>query len=262
MGLMFCRYCGAHIQEDSIFCAKCGKRLDVESSPKLEVESSPKVDFQSSPKPDLQTSPKPDVQTSPKPDVQTSPKLDFQFSPNVDLRSSRKLDSQSRNKFDKLASTLKLNTPYPYAIILFALVASYFGFQPKKTFDYSHTKWSIEMDRKLDVPEDNLYRDSLSLIVENTGTTTLRGIPVELQAKIEPAKKADVAAAFPSDKELLIKEGKPQPVDIILSDSIPAGSKRRFALDGSVQAIPPFKATFIVLKDDAKTVLTSYVLER
>ena len=214
MGLMFCRYCGAHIAEDSIFCAKCGKRLDVESSPKL------------------------------------------------DFQSSYKVNRQSSHKFDKIASTLKLNTPYPYAIILFALVASYFGFQPKKTFDYSHTKWSIEMDRQLDTADDNLYRDSLSLIVENTGTTLLRGIPVELQAKIEPAKKADVAAEFPSDKELLIKEGKPQPVDIILSDSIPAGSKRRFALDGSVKAVPPFKATFLVLKDDTKTVLATYTLER
>ena len=195
---MFCRYCGAHILEDSLFCAKCGKRLDHRSNP----------------------------------------------------------------GFEKLASTLKLNTPYPYAIILFSLVASYFAFQPKKTFDYSHTKWSIEMDRKLDVADENLYRDSLSLIVENTGTTLLRGIPIELQAKIEPAKKADVAAAFPSDKELLIKDGKPQPVDIILSDSIPAGTKRRFALDGTVQAIPPFKVTFVVLKDDAKTVLATYDLER
>jgi len=174
----------------------------------------------------------------------------------------KRLDRRSNPGFEKLASTLKLNTPYPYAIILFSLVASYFAFQPKKTFDYSHTKWSIEMDRKLDVADENLYRDSLSLIVENTGATLLRGIPIELQAKIEPVKKADVAAAFPSDKELLIKDGKPQPVDIILSDSIPAGTKRRFALDGTVQAIPPFKVTFVVLKDDAKTVLATYDLER
>jgi len=198
MGLMFCRYCGAHILEDSLFCSKCGKRLGQRSSA----------------------------------------------------------------GFEKLASTLRLNTPYPYAIILFSLVASYFAFQPKKTFDYSQTKWSIEMDRKLDVADENLYRDSLSIIVENTGTKSLKGIPIELQARIEPAKLADVTAAFPSDKELLIKAGKPQPVDIILNDAIPAGTKRRFALDGSVQAIPPFKATFVVLKDDAKTVLASYVLER
>ena len=198
MGLMFCRYCGAHIQEDSLFCAKCGKRLGQRSNP----------------------------------------------------------------TFEKLASVLRLNTPYPYAILLFSLVASYFLLQPKKTFDYSQTKWSIEMDRKLDVPDDNLFRDSLSLVVENTGKTSIKGIPIELQARIDPAKMADVKAAFPGDQELLIKAGKPQPVDIVLNDAIPAGSKRRYVLDGSVQAIPPFKVTFLVLKDDTKTILTSYVLER
>jgi hypothetical protein len=198
MGMMFCRYCGANIQEDSLFCAKCGKRLGQRSNP----------------------------------------------------------------RFEKLAATLRLNTPYPYAIILFSLVASYFAFQPKKTYDYSQTKWSIEMDRKLDVPDDNLFRDGLSLVVENTGTKSIKGIPIELQARIEPAKLADVKASFPGDQELLIKAGKPQPVDIVLNDAIPAGSKRRYSLDGSVQAIPPFKVTFEILKDDAKSILASYVLER
>jgi len=198
MGLMFCRYCGAHIQEDSLFCAKCGKRLGQRSNPKI----------------------------------------------------------------DRLVAVLRLNTPYPYAVILFALVASYVAFQPSKTFDYSQTKWSIEMDRKLDVADDNLFRDSLSLVVENMGTKSIRGIPIELKARIEPAKLADVMAAFATDKEVLIKAGKPQPVDIVLNDAIPGGSKRRYSIDGSVQAIPPFKVTFEVLKDDTKTILASYVLER
>ena len=195
---MFCRYCGAHILEDSLFCAKCGKRLG----------------------------------------------------------------QQPNHRFEKLASVLRLNTPYPYAIILFSLVASYFLFQPKKTFDYSETKWSIEMDRQFDVPDENLFRDSLSLVVENTGTKSIKGIPIQLQARIEPAKVADVKAAFPGDQELLIKDGKPQPVDIVLNDAIPAGSKRRYVLDGSVQAIPPFKVTFLIVKDDSKTILTNYVLQR
>jgi len=198
MGLMFCRYCGAHIQEDSLFCAKCGKRLGQRSNPRI----------------------------------------------------------------DRIVAVLRLNTPYPYAAILFALVASYIVFQPKKTFDYSQTKWSIEMDRKFDVPDDNLFRDSLSLVVENTGTKSIRGIPIELSARIEPAKLADVTAAFPGDRELLMKAGKAQPVDIVLNDAIPGGSKRRYAIDGGVQAIPPFRVTFEVLKDDTKTILASYILER
>jgi hypothetical protein len=118
------------------------------------------------------------------------------------------------------------------------------------------------MDRQFDVPDENLFRDSLSLVVENTGTKSIKGIPIQLQARIEPAKVADVKAAFPGDQELLIKAGKPQPVDIVLNDAIPAGSKRRYVLDGSVQAIPPFKVTFLILKDDSKTILTNYVLQR
>jgi hypothetical protein len=32
---MFCRYCGAYIAEDSLFCAKCGKRLGKRENPRL-----------------------------------------------------------------------------------------------------------------------------------------------------------------------------------------------------------------------------------
>ncbi|MBI4472813.1 MAG: zinc-ribbon domain-containing protein, partial [Acidobacteria bacterium] len=33
---MFCRYCGSHIADDSLFCAKCGKRLGKRANPRLE----------------------------------------------------------------------------------------------------------------------------------------------------------------------------------------------------------------------------------
>jgi hypothetical protein len=33
---MFCRYCGSHIADDSLFCAKCGKRLGPRENPRLE----------------------------------------------------------------------------------------------------------------------------------------------------------------------------------------------------------------------------------
>ena len=32
---MFCRYCGSHIADDSLFCAKCGKRLGVRENPRV-----------------------------------------------------------------------------------------------------------------------------------------------------------------------------------------------------------------------------------
>jgi hypothetical protein len=33
---MFCRFCGAHVLDDSIFCAKCGKRVGRAENPRLE----------------------------------------------------------------------------------------------------------------------------------------------------------------------------------------------------------------------------------
>jgi hypothetical protein len=198
MGLMFCRYCGVHIQDDSLFCAKCGKRLGPRSNPRI----------------------------------------------------------------DKLVQLLHLNTPYPYAAILFLLVSSWILLQPKHRFDYSQTKWSIERNSKLDVPDDHLFRESLSLVVENTGSKPIKGIPIELHARIEPSKTADVTAAFPGDRELLMQAGKPQPVGVVLNDAIASGAKRRYLFDGSVTASAPFKVTFDVVQDDAKTILASYVLER
>jgi zinc-ribbon domain len=198
MGLMFCRFCGAHILEDSLFCAKCGKRLGRSGNPRIE----------------------------------------------------------------KAVKVFRLNTPYPYFGLLLVLVASWILFHPKSRFDYSQTKWSIEMDRKLDVPDDNLFRESLSLVVENTGSKSIRGIPIEVHARIEPQKLADVVAAFPGDREMVIQRGKPQPVGVVLSDAIAGGAKRRYSFDESVQAIAPFKVTIEVLQDDARTVLANYVLER
>lgn len=199
MGLMFCRYCGAHIAEDSLFCAKCGKRLGRSAHP----------------------------------------------------------------QFEKLVAKFRLNTPYPYAGVLVLLVVAWILSSPRTpTYDYTPLKWSIEMDRKLDVADENLYREGMSLVVENTGTKSIKGIPIELHARIEPAKTAEVVASFPGDREVIIQGGKPKPVSVVLNDLIPAGSKRRYALDGSVQAIPPFKVTIEIVQDDAKTVLASYVIER
>ena len=33
---MFCRFCGASIAEDSVFCAKCGKRLGTRKNPRVD----------------------------------------------------------------------------------------------------------------------------------------------------------------------------------------------------------------------------------
>jgi hypothetical protein len=198
MALMFCRFCGVHLPDDSLFCAKCGKRLGRNAHPALA----------------------------------------------------------------KWVAFLRLRTPYPYFGVLIALGVAWAISNGNPHFDYAQTKWSIEKDQKLDVPDEKLYRESLSLVVENTAARSVRAIPIEVHARIEPQEPADVVAAFSGDRETVIEAGKPRPVGILLSDSIAAGAKRRYLLDASVQAMPPFKVTFDVMKDDGRTVLTSYVLER
>src|SRR5438093_1685139 len=129
---MFCRYCGSHISDDSLFCAKCGRRLGPREHPRLA----------------------------------------------------------------KVVKTLHLKTPYPYFLILLALFIGW-AIGPRQTrADYSHLKWSIELDRKMEIRDENLYQQALSLVVENMGMRALQEIPVDLTAKIEPQQRAEVMAAF------------------------------------------------------------------
>jgi hypothetical protein len=196
---MFCRFCGAHIADDSVFCAKCGKRLGV-------AEPNPRV--------------------------------------------------------ANIVKTLRLKTPYPYfAMILIGFVA--WALMPRHTHaDYSHIKWSIEVGKKLDIPENNVYQQYMSLVLENTGSTAIRDVPVEIVAKIEPVKPAEVDVDFLARRLVIMLGGKPMPLVVILSDTIQAGAKRRYELGGSIQAEAPFRVTYEVRPEDSTTVLASTVVER
>jgi len=196
---MFCRYCGAQILEDSLFCAKCGKRLG---------------------------------------------------------------NRKANPRVEEIVARYRLNTPYPYFGLLLFLCAIWVATTHKPAFDYSQTKWSIEMDRKMDTPAENMFRESLSIVVENTGSKPLNGIPIELHAVIEPQKMAEVVAVFPSDRETLIEAGKSRPVAIVLSDAIAAGAKRRYVMDEIIQTQAPFKVTLQVVQDNAKVVLADHIFER
>src|SRR5207247_270090 len=129
---MFCRYCGSHIPDDSLFCAKCGKRLGPRENPRLA----------------------------------------------------------------KIVQRLRLKTPYPYFALLFTLFIAWTIISRPTHADYSHLKWSFEVDKKLDLPQESLFAQALSLVVENTGAVAVREIPIELSARIEPPKRADVEADF------------------------------------------------------------------
>jgi zinc ribbon protein len=195
---MFCRFCGAHIADDSVFCAKCGKRLGKQENPRVE----------------------------------------------------------------EFVRKFRLKTPYPYSALLIALFAVWAAWPKGTHADYSHLKWSFELDRKADVPDDHLYQQALSLVVENTGSVVVSDIPVELLATITPAKKANVEADFVGRRLLILQQGHTLPLTVIIGGSIAPAAKKRILLNGNIQAEPPFKVTYEVRDEEGRTVLASYVVEQ
>ena len=195
---MFCRYCGSHIPDDSLFCAKCGKRLGPRENPRLA----------------------------------------------------------------KIVQRLRLKTPYPYFALLFTLFIAWTIISRPTHADYSYLKWSFEVDKKLDLPQENLFAQALSLVVENNGAVAVREIPIELSARIEPPKRADVEADFLGRKLLILQQGHSLPLTVVLAGELLPGAKKRILLNGSIMAEPPFKVTYEVREEDRQPVLTSYVVER
>ena len=195
---MFCRYCGSHIPDDSLFCAKCGKRLGPRENPRL----------------------------------------------------------------TKIVQRLRLKTPYPYFALLFTLFIAWTIISRPTHADYSYLKWSFEVDKKLDLPQENLFAQALSLVVENNGAVAVREIPIELSARIEPPKRADVEADFLGRKLLILQQGHTLPLTVVLAGELLPGARKRILLNGSIMAEPPFKVTYEVREEDRQHVLTSYVVER
>ena len=194
---MFCRYCGAHLLDDSVFCSKCGKNLG-RGNPRLE----------------------------------------------------------------KVSKILRLRTPYPYAIFLVLVVAVWALTPHAAPFDYTNLKWTLESNRKLDLPDENLFQQGFSLILENAGSKAVRDIPVELSARIEPEQSAEIAATFLGTHLPIMERGKSLPLTVVLSDEIQPGGKRNFLIDGSIEAQPPFKVTYEIRAENSETVLTNFIVER
>lgn len=198
---MFCRYCGSHIADDSLFCAKCGKRLGRKEHPRV----------------------------------------------------------------DNAVRVLGLKTPYPYFGLLFLLFA-FWAFRAMNPFrepvDYSHLKWTLTEDRQLDVVEDNLFQQGFSLVLENTGTSAVREVPVQLLARVEPAKPVEVVATFAGRQLIIAQQGRPLPLVVVLGDQVEPGAKRNFVLEGSIRAEKPFKVTYEVREENSSVILASYVVER
>src|SRR5262245_25465049 len=195
---MFCRYCGSHIADDSVFCAKCGKRLGTRENPRVE----------------------------------------------------------------KIVRKLRLKTPYPYAAVLISLFVIWAAWPKGSHADYSHLKWRFALDKKADSPADHLFQQALSVVLENTGPAPVWDIPIELQARIEPAKKADVEADVLGRRLLILQQGHTLPLTVIIGGTVASGAKKRILLNANIQAEPPFKVTYEIRDDDGRNILASYVVEQ
>ena len=195
---MYCRFCGAPVLEDSLFCSKCGKKLRHGENP----------------------------------------------------------------RWEKISKLLRLRTPYPYTILLILIVVVWAMIPKAAPADYTGLKWTFETNRKLDLPDENLFQQGLSLVLENAGSKPVKDIPVDFVARIEPPQPADIAATFLGNRLAVMKGGKALPLTVILSDEIRPGSKRSYLLEGMVQAQPPFRVTYEILEEGTDTVLANFTLER
>ena len=195
---MFCRYCGSHIADDSLFCSKCGKNLGASRYPRL----------------------------------------------------------------NKLVQTLRLRTPYPYFALLLVIFVAWALGPRQRHADYSGIKWSFEEDRKMDIPEEQLFQQSLSLVLENSGEIVVQDIPIELSARIEPQKQAEIVAGFLGRQLVIMRHGQSLPLTIVLADPIEPGAKRRYLLDGRIESERPFKVTYEVREEGQDAVLASHAVEQ
>ena len=116
-------------------------------------------------------------------------------------------------------------------------------------------------DKTVDIAKENIFQQALSLIVENTGSAAVIDMPIELVARIEPRKPAEVVAGFLGRKLLIVQGGRPIPL-VVLLDRIEPGTKRRYYIEGAIQAAPPFKVTYEIREEDQDAVLARYTVQR
>jgi hypothetical protein len=127
--------------------------------------------------------------------------------------------------------------------------------------DYSHLKFNFELQKKVNNPAEHMYLQAFSIVIENTGTTAVTDLPIELRARIEPRKKADVEAEFIGRRLLILQQGQTLPLTVVVAGTIAPGAKSRVPLNGNIQTDPPFKVTYEIRDEDGRTVLANYVVE-
>ena len=141
----------------------------------------------------------------------------------------------------------RLRTPYPWAGLLFAAFLWWaFVSTAPEVFDYDRVAVSIELDGTSAAPEDGLYRQHFDVVVENLGDEPVFEVRVEFRARIEAAGPARVDSEFRGQRVTLLSEGVTAPLELVLTDDVDPGGRRRYPIDGIVTAMPPFRVWYEV----------------
>ena len=156
-----------------------------------------------------------------------------------------------------LVRKLRLESPYPYAGLLF-LVFFVWLIQPRQSnVDYSTVHVELELEGESGRPEENIFRHHLSLILENVSDGPIREIPVEFRVRIEPERTGEVVSDFLGRRLVIHRDGQSLPLLVVLTDLVEAEEKRRYTIDGIVTMLPPAVVTYEVVAEGTGEVLAS-----
>ena len=170
----------------------------------------------------------------------------------------KRLISAPSPRVQALVRLLRLESPYPYAGVLFILFLVWVAQPRQSNVDYSRVHLELELEGESGRPDENIFRHHLSLIVENVSAAPIREIPVEFRVRIEPERTGEVVSDFLGRRLLIHRDGESLPLLVVLTDLIEAQEKRRYTIDGIVTMTPPAEVTYEVLADGTDEVLASF----
>ena len=131
--------------------------------------------------------------------------------------------------------------------------------QPRQSnMDYSRVHFELELEGVSGIPEENIFRHHLSLIVENVSAAPIREIPVEFRVLVEPERSGEVVTDFLGRRLVIYRGGDSLPLIVVLADLVEAQEKRRYTIDGIVTMTPPRTVTYEVLAEGTSEVLASF----
>ena len=169
----------------------------------------------------------------------------------------KRLPSSPRPWVSNLVRTLRLESPYPYAAVLFIFFAAWVAQPRQSNVDYSQVRLELELEGESGRPDENIFRHHLSLVVENVSDAPIREIPVEFRVRIEPERTGEVVSDFLGRRLVIHRDGESLPLIVVLTDLIEAQQKRRYTIDGIVTMTPPADVIYEVLAEGTGEVLTS-----